>query len=122
MSGMSDEELQEHFDALREADLEPAPSFAELSRRPAPVARAAGTRARWVLAGGVGALVAASMLAILVRHRNEAEWLHAAATISTWQAPTDVLLVEIPSGSMLGGPVTFGASVLDSIIPPSRED
>ena len=121
MSGMSDEELREHFDAVRAADLARAPSFAELSRRPAPVARAAGTRARWVVAGGVGALAAAAMLATVVRQRDEAKWLNAAAAISTWQAPTDALL-EISDGSVLGASTTLGASVLDSIIPPSRED
>ena len=121
MSGMNDEELRQHFDALRAADLARAPSFAELSRRPAPVARADGMRARWVVAGGVGALAAAAMLAMVVRQRDEAKWLHAAATISAWQAPTDVLL-QIPDGSTFGGPGALGASVLDSIIPPSRED
>ena len=122
MSGIDDEALRRHFEALRETDLARVPPFDALSRRPASSDRMRSTPAPWVLAGGLGALAAAAMLAVLTQRRHEeAEWLHAAAAISAWQAPTDALL-EIPDRSLLGGAPTLGASVLDSIIPPFRED
>jgi hypothetical protein len=121
MSRIDDEELRRHFEALRDVDRARVPSFAELSRRAASVGRAKRTGARWVLVGGLGAAAAAATLAVLVQRRHEAEWLHAAAAISAWQAPTDALL-EIPDRALLGGPATLRASVLDSIIPPFLEN
>lgn len=121
MSGVDDEELRRHFQAQRDVDLARVPSFAELTRRPAPVAVARPTATRWVLVGGLGAAAAAAMLAVTVQRRQEAEWLQAAAEISAWQAPTDALL-EISNRDPLDRPATFGASVLDSIIPPAREE
>jgi hypothetical protein len=98
------------------------PSFAELTQRPALVRAARRRRVRWVFAGGVGALAAAAMLTVFVRHRREAAWLDAAAAITHWQPPTDALL-EFPTGGPLSGePIALRASVLDSIIPASRED
>ena len=121
MSTIDDDELREHFRALRHADLVRMPSFAELSRRPAAAGRAARTGARWVLVGGLGAAAASVMLSVQVQRRQEAKWRQAAAEISNWQAPTDALL-EVSNRGLLGEPGTFGASVLDSIIPPVREE
>jgi hypothetical protein len=121
MSTMSDDELRRHFDALREADLARVPAFAELSRRPSMAPRATRTGARWVLVGGLSAAAAAAMLAVHVHRRQETRWLQAAAEISNWQAPTDVLL-EVSNRGVLAEPATFGASVLDSIIPPALQE
>jgi hypothetical protein len=121
MSAIGDDELREHFEALREVDLSRVPPFAELSSVREARGDAMLTHAPWVLVAGLGALAAAAMLAIRLQRPPEAEWLEAAAAISAWQAPTDALL-ESSNGSMLGGPTTLGTSVLDSIIPPSRPD
>jgi hypothetical protein len=120
-AGGIDDELREHFQALREVDLAEVPSFAELTRRPAGVHVARRTRAPWVLAGGLGALAAASMLTVLVQRRQEAALLDAAAAISRWRPPTDVLLA-ISSRTSVGEPDVLRASVLDSIIPAIREE
>jgi hypothetical protein len=122
MSDVGDDELRRHFAAMRDVDLAQLPSFAALSRRPA----AAGARrasARWVLAGGVGAMAAAALLAVMAHQRQEEAWLRAAAEISRWQAPSDALL-ERSRGSLLSSSAVLGASVLDSIIapPPSRKE
>jgi hypothetical protein len=121
MSGMSDEELRRHFQALRERDLAQVPSFAELSRRPAAARRRPAHRARRVLVGGLGALAAAAMFAVHIQRRRDAAWLEAAAAISNWRPPSDALL-HATDRAPLGGAATLGSSVLDSIIPPSRED
>ena len=121
MSPIEDEELRRHFQALRDVDRARVPSFAELSRRAASVRSVRRTGARWVLVGGFGAAAAAAMLSVIAQRRHEAEWMHAAAAISAWQAPTDALL-EISDRAPLGGPATLRASVLDSIIPPFLEN
>lgn len=121
MSDIGDEELRRHFQALRDVDLAATPSFAELARRPADIGAASRVRARWVLAGGAGAMAAAAMLAVLSQQRREDAWLRAAAEISQWQAPTDALL-DGAHGSLLGGSAVLGASVLDSIIPTSHAE
>jgi hypothetical protein len=116
-----DDELREHFHALRDAELAAVPSFAELTARPAFVRAARRKRAPWLLAGGIAALAASAMLTLYVQHRREAAWLDAATTIARWQPPTDALL-QFPSGVALGEPIALRASVLDSLIPASRED
>ena len=117
-----DEELREHFQALREVELARIPSFAELTRRPVFVRAARRKRVRWMFGGAVGTLAAASMLTVLVQRRREAEWLDAAAAIARWQPPTDALL-RIPDRSLLHGqPAVLGTSVLDSLIPAIRKD
>lgn len=121
MSDIGDDELRRHFEAMRDVDLAQLPSFATLSRRPIDIAGAPRVRARWVLAGGVGAMAAAAMLAVLAHRRQEEAWLRAAAEISQWQAPSDALLDE-SHGALLGGTAVLGASVLDSIIPPTHEE
>ena len=121
MTGV-DDELREHFRALREADLVCVPSFVDLTRSPAQLRHGRRRRVRWVFAGGVGALAAAAMLTVLVQHRREAAWLDAAAAITRWQPPTDALLAFPTGGPLSGDPVALRASVLDSIIPPFRED
>ena len=121
MSDIGDEELRRHFEALRDVDLAQTPSFATLSRPPMQRRPASRVAARWVLAGGVGAMAAATMLAVLSHRRQEDALLRAATEISRWQAPTDALL-DGSHGALLGGATVLGASVLDSIIPPSREE
>jgi hypothetical protein len=119
---VGDEELRRHFGALRDVDrASMPPSFADLTRRPPTSVRARRTAARWVLAGGAGAMAAAAMLAVLSHRRQEEAWLSAAAEISRWQAPSDVLLDD-SHGALLSGSRVLGASVLDSIIPPSHEE
>ena len=121
MSGTNDEELRQHFRALREVELARVRSFAELSRRPATLGRTRPTRgARWVLAGGLGAMAAAALLHVHMQRRHEATWRSAAAAISSWTPPSDALL-EVSDRALVGGPATLGASVLDALMPPSRE-
>ena len=119
MSDIGDDELRRHFAAMRDADLAQVPAFAELARRPIDTSRARRVRARWVIAGGVGAMAAAAMLAVVVHQRQEDAWLRAAAEISQWHAPTDALL-DGSHGALLGESAVLGASVLDSIIPTSH--
>ena len=123
MSRIGDDELRRHFKAMRGVDLAQMPPFAELSRHPMDIGRARRVRARWVLAGGAGAMAAAAMLAVLAHHRREEAWLRAAVEISQWQAPSDALLHR-SHGSLLGDSAVLGASVLDAIIapPPPREE
>ena len=111
-----DAELRRHFDALRDVDRAQVPSFAELSCCPVIIGRAPTVRARWMLVGGVGAMAAAAMLAVLAHRRQEDAWRSAAAEIGRWQAPSDALLDD-SHGGLLGGSPVLGASVLDSIIP-----
>jgi hypothetical protein len=115
-----DGELRQHFQALREVDLARVPSFETLSRRPDDVG-VARRRAPWLLAGGLGALAAAAMLTVLVQRRHDAAWREAAAAISRWQPPSDALLT-ISDPVLVAEPSALGTSVLDSIIPASRED
>lgn len=119
MSDIGDDELRRQFESMRDVDLARVPAFAELARRPIDTDRAPRARARWVLAGGVGAMAAAAMLAVLAHQRQEEAWLRAAAEISQWQAPSDALLDD-SHGALLGGSAVLGASVLDSIIPTSH--
>lgn len=121
MSAIDDEELRRHFDALRDVDRARVPAFATLSHRASAARPTTPTGARWVLVGGLGAAAAAAMLAVQVHRRQEEQWLRAAAEISNWRAPTDALL-EVSNRGVLGEPATFRASVLDSIIPPAREE
>jgi len=118
MSDIGEDELRRHFVAMRDADLAQVPAFAALARR-LDIPRVPRARARWVLAGGVGAMAAAAMLAVLAHQRQEDAWLRAAAEISRWQAPSDALLDD-SHGALLGGSAVLGASVLDSIIPTSH--
>ena len=122
MNDIGDEELRRHFEALRAADRARMPSFASLARRPGAEARARRAPARWVvLVGGIGAMAAAAGMAVVAHQRQEEAWLRAAAEISRWQAPTDALL-DRAHGTLLGSTTVLGASVLDSIIPPSHEE
>jgi hypothetical protein len=121
MSDIGDDELRRHFRALRDVELAHVPPFAELSLHPLADQRARRTPARWVLAGGVGAMAAAAMLAVLAHRRQEDALLSAAVEISRWQAPSDALL-DGSHGALLGSATVLGASVLDSIIPPSVEE
>jgi hypothetical protein len=74
-----------------------------------------------VLVGGIGAMAAAAAVAVVAHQRQEEAWLRAAAEISRWQAPSDALL-DRSHGTLLGSTTVLGASVLDSIIPPSHEE
>lgn len=121
MSDFGDEELRRHFAALRDADLAQVPPFDALARRPIDIGRVPRVRARWVLAGGLGAMAAAAMLAMVSHQRREEAWRRAAAEISQWQAPSDALLDD-SHGALLGGAAVLGASVLDSIIPTSHAE
>jgi hypothetical protein len=123
VSDIGNEELQRHFEAMRDVDLAELPSFAELSRQRVDIGRERRLRARWLLAGAAGAMAAAAMLAVLAHQRQEEAWLRAAAEISRWQAPSDALL-DHSHGSLLGTSAVLSESVLDSIIgpPPSHEE
>ena len=120
MNDIGDEELRRHFEALRDADRAQMPSFAMLSRRPAADVRIRRTPTRWVLVGGIGAMAATAAMAVVAHQRREEAWLRAAAEITSWQAPTDALL-DRSHGTLLGSATPLGASVLDSIIPPSHD-
>jgi hypothetical protein len=121
VNDIADDELRRHFEALREDDRARTPAFAMLARRPAKEARTRRAPARLVLIGGIGAMAATAAMAVVAHQRREEAWLRAAAEISAWQAPTDALL-DRSHGTLLGSTTGLGASVLDSIIPPSREE
>ena len=121
MSGI-DDELREHFQALRELELARVPSFAEIARRTESDGVAGKRHVPWMFVGGVGALAAAAMLTVVVQWRREAEFLAATAAITRWQPPTDALLGISIRGPLDDGSAVLGASVLDSLIPASRED
>jgi hypothetical protein len=111
-----DREFQDRFAELREHDAERAPGFAQVyagarQRRPAQ---------RRALPFAIGAAAAAAVLTVwIVQARRDVAPAAIAATapsISSWQAPTDVLLK--PSGADVLGPMpALGASMLDAMIP-----
>lgn len=97
---MTDRDLQERFDALREADAASAPAFDDLvdNARRAAAAPARAPRASVRAWAAVGALAAAIVVTVvlLAGHRPSHQDLQTAIAqakeMSSWSAPTDTFL------------------------------
>jgi hypothetical protein len=111
---MDEGELLRRFKQLRQAELEHAPSFAQTYGR-ARARRSLGAIRRvrpLVIATAATVVIAAIGLAYARSFSQSA----ATPEITTWRAPTDVLL-RTPGSELLGEMPTLGASVLDTMIP-----
>ena len=115
---MDESELRRRFVQLREADRERAPSFARTYGR-LRARRSWHTRLRLQpLVHGVAA--AAAFAVVGIAHARSFSPAAVTPTISTWRAPTDVLL-RTPGSDLLGEMPALGTSVLDTMIPtPSK--
>jgi hypothetical protein len=114
---MDESEIRRRFALLREDDQQNVPSFAQTNARSSARRHGrASLRGRTLLLGAAAALVVAAIW--LGRTRSFSS--DTAPTISTWSAPTDVLL-RIPGSELLGAMPALGTSVLDTMIPtPSK--
>ena len=92
-------DLAGRFDALREADANAAPSFADVwlaaRREAASSSRATSGRARtWAAAAAVAAAVVVTAVGLTGRHDTAPsldESIAQAKELSSWSAPTDTL-------------------------------
>ena len=115
---MDESELRRRFAELREADRERAPIFVQTYRR-ARAGRSwrATVRARPLV---IGAAAAAMIAAVLLARARLFSPSAVTPTITTWRAPTDVLL-RTPGSELLGEMPALGTSVLDTMIStPSK--
>jgi hypothetical protein len=115
---MDESELRRRFARLRESDQKGVPSFAQTYSRTRARQHARGSlRARTLVVGAAAAVLLAAVW--LARTRSVSS--EPASPISTWSAPTDVLL-RIPGSELLGAMPALGTSVLDTMIPtPSKK-
>ena len=115
---IDESELRRRFAQLREADQEGAPSFAQTyGRRRARRSWRAALSLRPLVIGAVAVFVIAATWLVRARSVSPAA---VTPTITTWRAPTDVLL-RTPGRELLGPIPALGASVLDLMIPtPSK--
>ena len=115
---MDENELRRRFARLREADQERAPSFVQTYGRAHAQRRSrAALRTRTLVVGAAAAV----LLAAVWMNRARSHSPDFAPTITTWSAPTDVLL-RIPGSEVLGAMPALGTSVLDTMIPtPSKK-
>lgn len=97
---MTDRDLRERFDALREVDATSAPAFDDVyenaRRAAAAPARTPRTTARaWAAVGALAAAIVVTAL-LLAGHRSSPTDLQAAIAqakeMSSWSAPTDTFL------------------------------
>jgi hypothetical protein len=111
---MDDSDLRRRFELLRDAERDRAPGFAQTYER-------ARTRRRLRVPPRLRPLVigvAAAVAILSIFQARGRSFTPSAATpaITTWRAPTDVLL-DTPGSELLGSMPTLGASVLDEMIP-----
>ena len=109
---IDESELRRRFAQLREADRELAPSFAQIYTRARRSWRATLRVRRFV----IGAAAAGAIAAVWLARARSFSPSAVAATITTWRAPTDVLLLT-PGRELLGAMPARGPSVLDAMIP-----
>jgi hypothetical protein len=113
---IDDSEIRQRFAQLREADRESAPSFAQIyGRGRARRKLAAMPRVRPLLIGAAAAAVFAAIWLAKARSFSRSTTAPTIATITTWRAPTDILL-RTPGSELLGTMPALGASVLDKMI------
>ena len=111
---MDESELRRRFARLREADEGSAPRFAQIYER----ARAGRSlrATRRVRSLVIGAAAAVAIAAVALTYARSLSPSAGMPEITTWRAPTDVLL-RTPGSELLGEMPALGASVLDTMIP-----
>ena len=111
---IDESELRRRFAQLREADRAGTPSFAQIyARRRARRSWRATLRVRRFV---IGAAAAGAIAAVWLARARSFSPSAVAATITTWRAPSDVLLLT-PGRELLGAMPALGTSVLDAMIP-----
>ena len=111
---MDDSEIRQRFAQLREADQESAPSFARTYGRARTRLSLRAIRRVWPLV--IGAATAVAIAAVALSYARSSSSSAGTPEITTWRAPTDVLL-RTPGSELLGEMPALGASVLDTMIP-----
>ena len=111
---MDESEFRRRFARLREADQGSAPSFAQIYER-TRAGRSLRARRR-VRPLVIGAAAAVAIAIIALSYARSSSSSAATPEITTWRAPTDVLL-RTPGSELLGEMPALGASVLDTMIP-----
>ena len=111
---MDEGELRRRFVQQREADRERTPTFAQTYGR-ARARRSWRGRLR-VRPLVIGAAAAVAIATVWLAHARSFSPAAVTPTISTWRAPTDVLL-RTPGSDLLGEMPALGTSVLDTMIP-----
>jgi hypothetical protein len=111
---VDDREIRQRFAQLREADQESAPSFAQTyGRARARRSMRAISRVQPLV---IGAAAAVTIAAVALSYARSSSSSAGTPEITTWRAPTDVLL-RTPGSELLGEMPALGASVLDTMIP-----
>jgi hypothetical protein len=111
---MDDSEIRQRFARLREADQESAPNFAQTYGRTR--ARRSMRTIRRVRPLVIAAAAAVAIAAVALLYARSSSPSAGTPEITTWRAPTDVLL-RTPGSELLGEMPALGASVLDTMIP-----
>jgi hypothetical protein len=111
---MDDSEIRQRFAQLREADGGSTPSFAEIYERARAGRSLRATRRVRPLV--IGAAAAVAIAAVALSYARSSSSSAGTPEITTWRAPTDVLL-RTPGSELLGEMPALGASVLDTMIP-----
>jgi len=111
---MDESELRRRFGQLRETDQGSAPSFAQIYER-TRAGRSLRARRR-VRPLVIGAAAAVAIAALALSYARSSSSSAGTPEITTWRAPTDVLL-RSPGSELLGEMPALGASVLDTMIP-----
>ena len=111
---VDDSEIRQRFARLREADQKSAPSFAQTyGRARAHRSLRATRRVRPLVIATAAAVVIA---AVALSYSRSSSSSAGTPEITTWRAPTDVLL-RTPGSELLGEMPALGTSVLDTMIP-----
>jgi hypothetical protein len=111
---MDDNEIRQRFARLRKADQESAPTFAQTyGRAPARRSLRATRRVRPLV---IATTAAVAIAAVALSYARSSSSSAGTSEITTWRAPTDVLL-RTPGSELLGEMPALGASVLDTMIP-----
>jgi hypothetical protein len=111
---VDDSEIRQRFARLREADQESAPSFAQTYGR-ARAGRSLRTTRR-VRPLVIATAAAVAIAAVALSYARSSSSSAVTPEITSWRAPTDVLL-RTPGSELLGEMPALGASVLDTMIP-----
>ena len=111
---MDENEFRRRFAQLREADRGHAPTFAQIYERARMRRSLRATRRVRALVIAAAAVVA--IVAVALSYARSSSSSAVTPEITTWRAPTDVLL-RTPGSELLGEMPALGASVLDTMIP-----
>jgi len=111
---MDDSEIRQRFAQLREADQVGTLGFAQIYERAR--ARRSLRATRRVRPLVIAAAAAVVIAAIGLAYARSLSPSAGTPEITTWRAPTDVLL-RTPGSELLGEMPALGTSVLDTMIP-----